>query len=319
MSNKSPCSDMDRERKPNKRQVDEICALLQRIILIIDKLSSKSESSENLAVREVSIDVIDPSPYYPFRIEDDEDIENLSVSILIYGQITPAIVREKADGRYEMLSGYRRMRACEKAGLGTVNCEIVFVDDETAAAIVIEANRQRSNMSVSEKGYAYRALKESTHSSNKSIAALCNALGLEFESVLPLHKGDDAKMIQQSIRLTEVIPELQDMVDDRSFGLKQAAELSYLPKLVQGRIWEIMELEGRTFSFSQVKRIRELYENHELSVDILQIMINEEKPNQKEMMRKSEKINKLLPEGLSARQRNDYILKALDYYNNRTV
>ena len=302
-----------------RQQGDEIELLLHRIILLLEGLISKTDPPEGLATMQICISEIDPSPYYPFKIDDDEDIDKLAVSILVNGLITPVIVREKGDGRYEILSGYRRLKACELAGLDTISCEIVEADDEMAAVMIVESNRQRCTMTASEKGYAYRALRESIQYCKNSFTAICNSMGLDYEVALPINREDSNTYIQQCIRLTEVIPEIQDMVDEKRVGIKQAVEFSYLPKLIQGKIWEMMELEGRTFSLGQAKRIRELYEKHELCEDILEKIINEEKPNQREITRRTEKINKLLPQGLSARQRNDYILKPLDYYNNRTV
>ena len=286
----------------------------------LDDLFSSQEERDDAKLKriyEIPLLDIDPFPDHPFKVQDDEDMMNLAESIKANGVLTPATVRKKEDGRYELLSGHRRMRACQIAGLDTLRSEVVDMSRDEATIFMVESNFQRTKILPSEKAFAYRmrleAMKRLPGRPSKENA---RPLGEKY-SVNQLSDQIDvsARQIHRYIRLTELIPELLDLVDEGEIALRPAVELSYIPKLKQGEIWQRMEMEQCTPSHAQAIRMRRLAEEGKLSPDVIEAIMLEEKPNQRErIVLRGDRFKNLFPPDLPIAKREDYIAAAMEFY-----
>ena len=289
----------------------------------LDELFSSQEERDDAKLKriyEIPLEEIDPFPDHPFKVQDDEDMMNLAESIRTNGILTPATVRKKEDGRYELLSGHRRLRACQIAGIPTLRCEIVEMSLDEATIFMVDANFQRSKILPSEKAFAYKmkldAMKRLPGRPSKNSTPLArNFQGKESAEILGEEVGESKDQIRRYIRLTELIPEILDMVDDGVIALRPAVELSYIPRLKQGHIWECMEIEQCTPSHTQAKRMRRMAEEGKLTQEAIEAIMLEEKPNQKErIVLRGDRFSRLFPPGLPISQREDYIAAAMEFY-----
>ena len=287
----------------------------------LDELFSSQEERDDAKLKriyEIPLEEIDPFPDHPFKVQDDEDMMNLAESIRTNGILTPATVRKKEDGRYELLSGHRRLRACQIAGIPTLRCEIVDMSLDEATIFMVDANFQRSKILPSEKAFAYKmkldAMKRQGHRSDLTSSPVATKLG-RSDTELGEMVGESKDQISRYIRLTELIPEILDMVDDGVIALRPAVELSYIPRLKQGHIWECMEIEQCTPSHTQAKRMRRMAEEGKLTQEAIEAIMLEEKPNQKErIVLRGDRFSRLFPPGLPISKREDYIAAAMEYY-----
>ena len=287
----------------------------------LDELFSSQEERDDAKLKriyEIPLEEIDPFPDHPFKVQDDEDMMNLAESIRTNGILTPATVRKKEDGRYELLSGHRRLRACQIAGIPTLRCEIVEMSLDEATIFMVDANFQRSKILPSEKAFAYKmkldAMKRQGHRSDLTSSPVATKLG-RSDTELGEMVGESKDQIRRYIRLTELIPEILDMVDDGVIALRPAVELSYIPRLKQGHIWECMELEQCTPSHTQAKRMRRMAEEGKLTPESIEAIMLEEKPNQKErIVLRGDRFSRLFPPGLPISKREDYIAAAMEFY-----
>jgi len=287
----------------------------------LDELFSSQEERDDAKLKriyEIPLEEIDPFPDHPFKVQDDEDMMNLAESIRTNGILTPATVRKKEDGRYELLSGHRRLRACQIAGIPTLRCEIVDMSLDEATIFMVDANFQRSKILPSEKAFAYKmkldAMKRQGHRSDLTSSPVATKLG-RSDTELGEMVGESKDQIRRYIRLTELIPEILDMVDDGVIALRPAVELSYIPRLKQGHIWECMEIEQCTPSHTQAKRMRRMAEEGKLTQEAIEAIMLEEKPNQKErIVLRGDRFSRLFPPGLPISKREDYIAAAMEYY-----
>ena len=288
----------------------------------LDELFSSQEERDDAKLKriyEIPLEEIDPFPDHPFKVQDDEDMMNLAESIRTNGILTPATVRKKEDGRYELLSGHRRLRACQIAGIPTLRCEIVEMSLDEATIFMVDANFQRSKILPSEKAFAYKmkldAMKRQGHRSDLTSSPVATKLG-RSDTELGEMVGESKDQIRRYIRLTELIPEILDMVDDGVIALRPAVELSYIPRLKQGHIWECMEIEQCTPSHTQAKRMRRMAEEGKLTQEAIEAIMLEEKPNQKErIVLRGDRFSRLFPPGLPISQREDYIAAAMEFYD----
>ena len=289
----------------------------------LDELFSSQEERDDAKLKriyEIPLEEIDPFPDHPFKVLDDEDMMNLAESIKTNGILTPATVRKKEDGRYELLSGHRRLRACQIAGIPTLRCEIVEMSRDEATIFMVDANFQRSKILPSEKAFAYKmkldAMKRLPGRPSKNSTPLArNYRGKESAEILGEEVGESKDQIRRYIRLTELIPEILDMVDDGVIALRPAVELSYIPRLKQGHIWECMEIEQCTPSHTQAKRMRRMAEEGKLTPESIEAIMLEEKPNQKErIVLRGDRFSRLFPPDLPISKREDYIAAAMEYY-----
>ena len=273
-------------------------------------------------IHEIPLDEIDEFPDHPYKVKDDEDMLNLMESIRENGVLTPATVRKKDDGRYEMLSGHRRHRACQLLGLDTLRCEIVDLDRDAATIFMCDSNLQRTVILPSEKAFAYKMRLEAMNRQGKRTDLTSTPLveklsGKDALSVTQLGNevGASREQVRRYIRLTELIPEILEMVDEGQIAMRPAVEISYLPKELQEELLENMEIEACTPSHDQAMRMKGLFKQGKLTPEVISAIMQEEKPNQREkVILRDERTIKLLPRDLPVSEREEYILKALEHY-----
>ena len=271
-------------------------------------------------INEIPLEEIDEFPDHPFKVLDDEDMMNLAESVREQGIITPATLRKKEDGRYEILSGHRRKRACELAGLDTLRSEVVEMDRDAAVIFMVDSNLQRTTILPSEKAFSYKmrleAMKRQGRRSDLTSTPVVQKLkGRYSVELLGEDIGESREQVRRYIRLTELIPELLEKVDRGEIALRPAVDISYLPEDIQRSLLDTIEMEQCTPSYAQTRRMRTLLAEGKLTDETIYAIMQEEKPNQKEKFTISaSKIEKVLPQSVKASQREDFILKAIDYY-----
>ena len=290
----------------------------------LDDLFSTQEQrdEEKLSkIRDIPLTEIDDFPDHPFKVRDDEDMAQLVESIKERGIITPATVRQKEDGRYELISGHRRKRACELAGFDTLRCEVVELNRDEATILMVESNYQRSQILPSEKAFAYKMRLEAMKRQGERTDLTCDPLGDKLvgtKSVMLLaDKSDDSKtQIQRYIRLTKLVPELLEYVDDGRIKMRPAVELSYLDEDSQRDVVDEIDLTDATPSHDQTIRMRKFFEEGKLTTEAVQAIMSEEKPNQKEkIVLRGDRVRQLIPKNIPISQTEDFVCKALEHYN----
>ena len=291
--------------------------------LVIDEPLTLPDDKDDAGQRKIHlipISEIDPFPKHPFHVREDEDMKALVDSIRMNGVLTPAAVRKKEDGRYELLSGHRRKRACEIAGLSTLPCKIVELNQDEAVIFMVDSNLQRTEILPSEKAFSYKmrldAMKrQAGRPKNNSAPMGPNLLGARSNALLAEETNESVATIKRYIRLTHLIPSLLRMVDDRKIALRPAVELSYLPREWQEVVVAAVHYQKRTPSHTQAKELRKLAESSSLTRELVYQLLGEKKPNQKDrIILKTDTIRTYLPKDLPASQREEYIIKALDHY-----
>lgn len=287
----------------------------------LDELFSSQEERDDAKLKriyEIPLSEIDPFPDHPFHVRDDEDMMNLVESVKANGVITPATVRQKEDGRYELLSGHRRMRACQLAGLDTLRCEIVDMTLDEATIFMVESNFQRTTILPSEKAFAYKMRLEAIKRQGQR-TDLTSPTPLEKSNTsakqLGREVGESHETVRKYIRLTELVPELLEMVDEGRIALRPAVELSYLPEDMQHDLVESIEMEQCTPTHAQAIRMRKMQQEDKLSPEVIEAIMLEEKPNQKErIILRGERFAPLFPKNLPVSKREDYVAAAMEHY-----
>ena len=290
-----------------------------------DDLFQTDESREEAKlskIRDIPISEIDEFPDHPFKVLIDEDMEQLVESIKRNGVMTPATVRLKEDGRYELISGHRRRKACELAGLETLKCEVKDLSRDEAIIIMVESNLQRSTILPSEKAFAYKmrleAMKRQAGRPTKdNYSPMGNNLEFATSSDELAEKvGESKNQIFRFIRLTELVPEILQMVDDRQIAFRPAVEISYLSEEQQYTLLEAMEYSDATPSLAQAIKMKKFMQDGKLTNEVIQSIMEEEKPNQKEKPAfRDERITKLIPKSVPRGQESDFVVKAMEFYN----
>ena len=284
----------------------------------LDELFSSQEERDDAKLKriyEIPISEIDPFPDHPFHVRDDEDMMNLVESVKANGVITPATVRKKEDGRYELLSGHRRMRACEIAGMDTLRCEVVDMDRDEATVFMVESNFQRTTILPSEKAFAYKMRLEAMNRQGKRTDLTCGPAVHKSRDEVGDVVGESGRTVSRYIRLTELIPELLEMVDEGKIALRPAVEISYLPKIIQGDLWECMDMEQCTPSHAQSIRMRRMQEEGKLTPEAIEAIMLDEKPNQRErIVLRGARFKELFPPDLPVSKREDYVAAAMEFY-----
>ena len=290
-----------------------------------DDLFQTDESREEAKlrkIRDIPIAEIDDFPDHPFKVLMDEDMEQLVDSIKRNGIMTPATVRVKEDGRYELISGHRRKKACEFAGLNTLKCEVKELTRDEAIIIMVESNLQRSTILPSEKAFAYKMRLEAMKrqagrppKENASPMATNFSKGRSDEELGEL-VGESKDQIRRFIRLTELVPEILQMVDDRQIAFRPAVEISYLSEEQQYTLLEAIQYNDATPSLAQAIKMKKFMQDGKLTDEVIQSVMEEEKPNQKEKPAfRDERITKLIPKNVPRGQETDFVVKALEFYN----
>lgn len=277
-------------------------------------------------IYDIPLSQIDDFPDHPFKVKLDEDMEQLVESIKQRGVITPITLREKEDGRYEIVSGHRRKKACEIASLETIKAEIKELDRDEAIILMVESNLQRSTILPSEKAFSYKmrldAMKRQAGRPNKnnSVPLAQNYDGKTSREILGEQVGESQDQIRRYIRLTNLIPEILNLVDDGKIALRPAVELSYLTEKEQNNLFETISFADATPSLAQAIKMRSFSKEGKLSKEVIESIISEVKPNQKEKISfRIDKLRKHIPATVPMRQTEEYVLKALEYYGKYLV
>ena len=290
-----------------------------------DDLFQTDESREEAKlskIRDIPISEIDEFPDHPFKVLMDEDMEQLVESIKRNGVMTPATVRIKEDGRYELISGHRRKKACELAGLETLKCEVKELTRDEAIIVMVESNLQRSVILPSEKAFAYKMRLEAMNRqagrpSKDNLTPMVSDLDTtRTNEKLGKEVGESCEQIRRYIRLTELVPEILQMVDERQIAFRPAVEISYLTEEQQYTLLEAMEYNDATPSLAQAIKMKKYNQDGKLTSEVIQSIMEEEKPNQKEKPAfRDERITKLIPKTVPKGQETDFVVKALEFYN----
>ena len=279
------------------------------------------EEAKLSKIRDIPISQIDEFPDHPFKVLMDEDMEQLVDSIKRSGVMTPATVRLKEDGRYELISGHRRKKACELAGLETLKCEVKELTRDEAIIVMVESNLQRTTILPSEKAFAYKMRLEAMNRQGKRTDLTCSPVGNKLQGVkssdeLAEKVGESKNQIFRYIRLTELVPEILQMVDDRQIAFRPAVEISYLTEEQQYTLLEAMSYNDATPSLAQAIKMKKFMQDGKLTDEVIQSIMEEEKPNQKEKPAvRDERITKLIPKSVPRGQEADFVVKALEFYN----
>ena len=293
----------------------------------LDDLFSTDESraeAQLSKIRDIPISQIDEFPDHPFKVLMDEDMQQLVESIKRNGIMTPATVRLKEDGRYELISGHRRRKACELAGLETLKCEVKELTRDEAIIVMVESNLQRSTILPSEKAFAYKmrleAMKrQAGRPAKENYSPMGNNLEFSTSSDELADKvGESKNQIFRFIRLTELIPPVLQMVDDGKIAFRPAVELSYLSKEQQESLYSTMECEDCTPSLAQAIKMKAFSKDGRLTDEVILSILQEEKPNQREQFKiPKERISKYFAPGTPAQKIEDTIIRALELYRKR--
>ena len=273
-------------------------------------------------IYDIPIELIDDFPDHPFKVRDDEDMMQLVESVKERGIITPVTLRPKEDGRYEIVSGHRRKKACELAGFETVKAEVREMTRDEAIVLMVESNFQRSQILPSEKAFAYKMRLEAMKrqagrpSKKNSVPVAQNFDRKTSREILGEQVGESQDQIRRYIRLTYLVPELRDYVDEGQIKMRPAVELSYLDEDCQRAVVDEIDLNQATPSHAQTIRMRQFFTDGKLTPEVISAIMSEEKPNQREkIVLRGDKVRSLIPKNIPLAQTEDYVVKALEHYN----
>ena len=288
----------------------------------LDDLFSTQELRDDAKlskIRDIPLELIDDFPDHPFKVRDDEDMIQLVESVKERGVITPATVRQKEDGRYELISGHRRKRACELAGFEALRCEVVDLDRDAATVLMVESNYQRSQILPSEKAFAYKMRLEAMKRQGQRSDLTLSPVGTKFDrssEAITEETGDSRNQIHRYIRLTNLVQELLDLVDEGKIKMRPAVELSYLDEDSQRAVVDEIDLNQCTPSHDQTIRMRKFFTEGKLTPEVVSAIMSEEKPNQREkIVLRGDKVRSLIPKNIPLAQTEDYVVKALEHYS----
>ena len=291
----------------------------------LDDLFSTQELRDDAKlskIRDIPLELIDDFPDHPFKVRDDEDMIQLVESVKERGVITPATVRQKEDGRYELISGHRRKRACELAGFEALRCEVLDLDRDAATVLMVESNYQRSQILPSEKAFAYKMRLEAMNRQagrprkENPTPVVSDLDGQRTNEILGNEVGESREQIRRYIRLTNLVPELLDLVDEGKIKMRPAVELSYLDEDSQRAVVDEIDLNQCTPSHDQTIRMRKFFTDGKLTPEVVSAIMGEEKPNQREkIVLRGDKVRSLIPKNIPVSQTEDYVVKALEHYS----
>jgi len=290
----------------------------------LDDLFTTQEERDNAKLEKVkvlNINEIDDFPNHPFKVIENEELTNMGESIKERGVLIPVIVRPKSDGRYEMISGHRRKRASELIGNETIPCIIRDLTDDEATIIMVDSNMQREEILPSEKAFAYKMKLEAMSHQGKRTDLTSDQVGHKLKGqksvdTLSENSDDSATQIKRYIRLTELIPELLDMVDDKRIAFNPAVELSYLKEDEQYTLLDCIEYNDATPSLAQAIVLKKLSQSEGLNEDKIDDILSQEKPNQIPKMRFTEsRIREALPKGIEDKKIEDFVVEAIKHYS----
>lgn len=290
----------------------------------LDDLFSTEESraeAEKERILDIPIAEIDDFPDHPFHVDIDDAMREMAESVKRFGVLSPAVARQKENGRYELISGHRRKKACELAGIDKMPVIVRNMDRDEAIIFMVDSNLQRERLLPSEKAFSYKMKLDAMKRKQGERTDLTSApmvQKLTSRELLAEKSGDSHEQVRRYIRLTELTPDLLQIVDDGKIAFRPAVELSYLTKEEQASLHEAMESEDCTPSLAQAIKIKKFSQEGRLNDDVILSILSEEKPNQREVYRlPKDRIDKYFPKGTPSEKIEEIICKALELYRRR--
>lgn len=300
-------------------------SVASKLTSVDDLFTTQTERDEEKLERVVEIPLEEISDFqnHPFKVRQDEAMMEMVESVRQYGVLVPALVRPKSDGGYEMVAGHRRKMACALAERAVIPCVVRELTDDEAVIIMVDSNLQRETVLPSEKAFAYKMKLEAMRRQGQRTDLTCATPSHKFDGkksrqILAEQSGESHEQIRKYIRLTYLVPEILDMVDENKIALRPAVELSYLAEEEQRTLLDTMECEDCTPSHAQTIKMRKFSEAGNLTDEVILSIMQEEKPNQKEQFKMpKERIAKYFPAGTPVQKMEDTIVKALELYRKR--
>ena len=294
--------------------------------IVLKSVDDIFQTEENRAdaqrerVQEIPLDQLKPFKNHPFKVRDDQRMLDTAASIREYGVLVPAIARPDPNGGYELISGHRRKRGCEMAGLQTMPVIIRDLDDDAAVLVMVDSNIQREELLPSERAFAYKMKLEALkHQGARSDLTSRQVVGkLEMADVVGQNAGESGRQVQRYIRLTELIPELLDMVDERKLAFNPAVEVSYLKRDEQRMLLEAMDAEQTTPSLSQAQRLKKFSQEGRLTEEAMSAIMSEEKKSDMDKVTlRSDTLRRYFPKSYTPKQMEQTIIKLLDVWQKQ--
>ena len=284
---------------------------MNNIDMLLDQLITK----EAPTIVQISTAKLHPFPAHPFKVQDDEDMEQLTQSIQMQGVLTPLVIRPLENGEYEVISGHRRLHACRKAGIQTVPALVHAIDRDAAAIALVDSNLHRERILPSEKAFAYKLKMEALSHQGTS-----SQLGtkLRTDELIAQQSGESRNQVQRYIRLTNLVPDILEKVDEGRIALTPAVELSYLTEAEQKDLLETMESEDCTPSLSQAIQLKQLSQAGKMGMDTIFGILTQPKANQREKISfRTDEVRKFFPKNYTTAQMQEVILKLLGEYQRK--
>ncbi|MDD6643158.1 MAG: ParB/RepB/Spo0J family partition protein [Firmicutes bacterium] len=290
----------------------------------LDKLFSTEQErmeSQLPKIYDIPLAEIDDFPDHPYKVKEDEDMDQLVQSIKDNGILTPVTLRRKEDGRYEVVAGHRRKRACELAGIPTLRAEIKDLTRDEAVILMVESNYQRSKILPSEKAFAYKMRLEAMNRQGQRSDLTSGPLVPKFSrDEVGEGAGESGRQISRYIRLTNLIPDILDMVDEGRIAFRPAVELSYLSEAEQAYLLEEMTYNDATPSLAQAIKMHNFAKEGKLSAEVIESIMSEEKPNQKEKISfRADRLRQYIPDSVPREKTEEYVMRALQHYREYQI
>lgn len=294
----------------------------------LDKLFSTEQErveSQLPKIYDIPLSEIDDFPDHPYKVKEDEDMDQLVQSIKDNGILTPVTLRRKEAGRYEVVAGHRRKRACELAGIPTLRAEIKDLTRDEAVILMVESNYQRSKILPSEKAFAYKMRLEAMKRQGQRTDLTSVPVGQKLEGktsreIIAATSPDGNTQIQRYIRLTNLIPDILDMVDEGRIAFRPAVELSYLSEAEQAYLLEEMTYNDATPSLAQAIKMHSFAKEGKLSAEVIESIMSEEKPNQKEKISfRADRLRQYIPDSVPREKTEEYVMRALQHYREYQI
>ena len=294
----------------------------------LDKLFSTEQErveSQLPKIYDIPLSEIDDFPDHPYKVKEDEDMDQLVQSIKDNGILTPVTLRRKEDGRYEVVAGHRRKRACELAGIPTLRAEIKNLTRDEAVILMVESNYQRSKILPSEKVFAYKMRLEAMNRQGQRTDLTCGPVGHKLEGtksrdIIADSTNESARQISRYIRLTNLIPDILEMVDEGRIAFRPAVELSYLSEAEQAYLLEEMTYNDATPSLAQAIKMHNFAKEGKLSAEVIESIMSEEKPNQKEKISfRADRLRQYIPDSVPREKTEEYVMRALQHYREYQI
>ncbi|RKM61172.1 ParB/RepB/Spo0J family partition protein [Butyrivibrio sp. CB08] len=287
-----------------------------------DRAKETADEQGKEHVKDIPLSELYPFKNHPFKVLDDEEMDKTVESIKEYGVLTPAIVRPRDEGGYEIVSGHRRCHASEIAGKETLPCIVRELDDDAATILMVDANLQRETLLPSERAWAFRMKLEAIKHQGARGDLTSSQIGTKLRSdqIMAEESGVSRNQIQRYIRLTYLLPEILDMVDNKQIGLNPAVELSYLDEDEQRRLLEAMDFSQSTPSLSQAQRIKKMSQEEGITQEAMNVIMSEEKKSDVDRVTiKNDVLKKYFPKSYTPKQMEDTIVKLLDQWQKKRM